>query len=100
MIERTVLIKLEPSCCEADQRRRIAAHSRDTLTAVPGVLGVEVGVPADAKTEGEWDLCLRVRFASVDDIPRYASHPRHRAYVDEYLRPKLVTIRAWNFESV
>jgi hypothetical protein len=100
MIERTVLIKLESVFCEPDQRRRIAVHSRDTLSAVPGVLAVEAGVPADPKTEGDWDLCLKVRFASVDDIPGYALHPRHRSYVDDYLRPKLETIRAWNFESV
>jgi hypothetical protein len=34
----------------------------------------------------------------MEDIPPYAAHPEHRAYVDEFLRPKLESIAAYNFE--
>jgi hypothetical protein len=42
---------------------------------------------------------MTVRFDSLDDVAPYVAHPQHRTYVDEYLRPKLELIKAWNFET-
>ena len=100
MIERTVLVKLKDSFTGEAERREVASHSREALAVVPGVTGVTVAVAADEKTAGTWDLAITVRFAALEDVPTYGSHPAHRAYVDDYLRPRVETLKAWNFEVV
>jgi hypothetical protein len=100
MIERIVLVKLKDPYAGEAARREIARHSLGVLTRVPGVTGVTVAVAADEKTSGRWDLVLSVRFAALEDLPPYGAHPRHRAYVDDYLRPRMDAIEAWNFETV
>jgi hypothetical protein len=100
MIERTVLVKLKESHAGEAERREVASHSREALSSIPGVTGVTVAVAADEKSSGSWDLVMTVRFAALEDVPTYAAHPLHRAYVDDYLRPRMETIRAWNFETV
>ena len=37
-------------------------------------------------------------FISAEDISPYAAHSNHRAYVDEYLKPKLESLVAYDFE--
>jgi len=59
---------------------------------------VTVGIPADEASERSWDVSIVVRFRSVDDVEPYREHPEHRAYVDEFLRPRMVVIKAWNFD--
>ena len=98
MVERIVLIKLLEEHRSGEERTTIAQHSRHVLPHVPGVRAVSVGVPADDRCAKSWDLCLIIRFDSVEDIPAYASHPTHRSYVDDYLRRRLATIVAHNFE--
>ena len=98
MVERIVLIKLLEEHRSGEKRTEIAQHSRQVLPRVPGVRAVWVGVPADDRCAQSWDLCLIVRFDSVEDIPAYASHPKHRSYVDEYLRPRMEGIAAYNFQ--
>lgn len=100
MIERTVLVKLRESYAGEAERREIASHSREALSRVPGVTGVTVAVAADEKTSGSWDLVMTVRFAALENVSTYGAHPLHRTYVDDYLRPRMETIKAWNFETV
>ena len=38
------------------------------------------------------------RYISMADIEPYRVHPDHRAYVDEFLKPRMEIIKAWNFE--
>lgn len=97
MIERVVLIKLKQEFAAPDGRREVASYTREALSGVPGARQVSVGLPADERSEEDWDLCINVRFDSLADVEPYRDHPRHRAYVDEYLRPKLEVLKAWNF---
>ena len=99
MIERVVLVKLKDEFAVAEQRAAVASHSRGALAAVPGVRDVTVACAADEACAGSWDLCLTVRFASLDDVVPYVSHRLHRSYVDEFLLPKTERIKAWNFET-
>jgi hypothetical protein len=59
-----------------------------------------VAVAADDKASDSWDLCITVRLSALKDVPSYGAHPAHRAYVDDYLRPRMETLKAWNFEAV
>jgi hypothetical protein len=98
MIERIVLLKLAGDHASDASLAEIAAHSQRILAALPGVRECRVGRAADGRTAGEWHLSLVLRFSSIDDVAPYAAHPDHRAYVDDYLRPKLAAIAAFNFE--
>ena len=97
MIQRIVLLKLEGSFTTAETRAEIAAYSRRVLLALPQVVAVNVGTPADEASAGSWDISLVLHFASTDDLEPFREHPDHRAYVDDYLKPKLTCIKAWNF---
>lgn len=97
MIDRYVFVRLAEGY--AGERDAMAAYSAEVLGEVPGVLGVSVGTPADEHAAAAWDLCMVVRFASLADVEAYRVHPAHRRYVDEYLRPRMQVIKAWNFES-
>lgn len=98
MIERIVLLQMKEEFASGEALAKVAEHSRQVLPALPGVLECHVGLAADERTGAGWHIALVLRFASVDDIPPYAAHPDHRAYVDDYLRPKLASIAAFNFE--
>ena len=98
MIQRIVLLELTPDASGEESRREVAAHSRTVLAALPGVLSVTVGVAVSDAAAPRWDLSLVLTFASTDDLEPYRVHPDHRAYVDEYLRPRLAAIEAFNFE--
>jgi hypothetical protein len=98
MIERIVLIKLTEEHTTASARAVIAEESRRRLGDVLGPIGVTVATPADDKASDSWDLAITVRFEVLDDVPGYLADPLHRAYVDEYLLPKVACLKAWNFE--
>jgi hypothetical protein len=100
MIERIVMIKLKDERADDAGREEVAARSREVLPALPGVRGVEVALPADPSTTRQWDLCLKVRFDRIEDIPAYADDPAHRSFVDEFLKPRMVVIKAWNLRVV
>jgi hypothetical protein len=96
MIERVVVIKLKPELGDASARLKVAADSQQALAAIPGVVSVHTG--AATGDGADWDVMLSVRFAEADDIEPYRIHPLHRAYVDDYLKPRMSDIRAWNFQ--
>lgn len=99
MVERIVLVKLADEHTHDEARRAIAVHSVEALQAVPGVVAVWAGVPADPASAGSWDLQISVRFASIDDVEPYRVHPLHLAY-REYLDARMTFIKAWNFERL
>lgn len=98
MIDRYVFVKLEDEYANGAARAEIAAHSRQALAALPGVVRVTVGTPADEAAVKSWDLSIVVRFARIEDVEPYRIHPEHRRYVDEYLAPRMQVIKAWNFQ--
>jgi hypothetical protein len=97
MIDRMVFVRLKEAYRTDVRRAEIAARSEEALRAVPQVRAVKVGVAADEGTRQEWDLVLAIRLDGVDDLEPYRLDPIHRQYVDDYLKPKLEHISAWNF---
>lgn len=97
MIERHVYIKLNDEHSNPTERAAVVERSRG-LSALPGVVDVTVGVPVDDGSRTAWDVAIRLRFESIDAIEPYRVHPEHRRYVDEFLKPRLAVITAWNFE--
>ena len=97
MVERLVLVKLDNANATPEGRKEIAEHTKHVLADLPGVKEVRVCGPADDRTATSWDLAIKVQFDDVSAVEPYLAHPTHRAYVDEYLGPKMVTIKGWNF---
>lgn len=95
MIERTVLIRLKPEV--RAEAATVAAHTQEVLADAVGVLSVHAAVAADARTEQLWDLMISLRFESLEAVERYRADPRHRKYLEVYLRPLLGGIRAFNW---
>jgi len=96
MIQRIVLVKLNDKAVR--NRQVIADYSREVLARIPGLIDVHVGQAADSRSAAAWDLALVLHFESVNDLDSYRFHPDHRAYVDNYLKPRMAAIKAWNFE--
>jgi hypothetical protein len=98
LIERVVFLKMQAAAATPEALKEIASHSREVLSRLPGVRHVHVGTPADQSTAQDWDIALVLHLDSKDDLEPYRVHPDHRSYVDEYLKPRLQSIKAWSFE--
>ncbi len=99
MITRTVLVKLTDEWSTDAGRAAVAAHSAEALSAIPGVVSAEAGVPADDASRASWDVIFLVRFASMNDVEPYRVHPLHTSYLNDYLNPKAEVKKAWNWDS-
>lgn len=60
---------------------------------------VKVHTAADARTSGDWDICILVRFASMQDPEVYRVDPIHRAFTDVFLKPMRERIFVYHFED-
>ncbi|MEM9067375.1 MAG: Dabb family protein [Myxococcota bacterium] len=100
MIDRIVLFKLNDEHANAAARAEIAAYSKAALAAIPGAIDVRVGLPADEASTKSWDLSIVVRFENLEAVKTYLTHPDHTAYVREYMRPRMVVVKYWNFEAI
>ena len=97
MIIRTVFVKLHDEWATNRGRKTIAEHSGRVLRALPGVTRVDVGLPADNSTEEAWDLTFQVHFQRFEDVEPYRIHPDHVDFLDNYLSPKAIVKKVWNF---
>jgi hypothetical protein len=95
MIERYVFLRLKKE--HAHERKLVISEARRMLEQVPRVVAYTVGAPADEHAEDAWDVCLRVLFASIYDVEPYRVHPAHRRFVDDFLKPRIDVVKAWNF---
>ena len=98
MIQRIALFKLNAENAQGGPRAQIAARTREVLAGLPQVRAIEVGLPADEAAERSWDLSIVLRFDSLEDAEAFRVDPAHRAYADEYMRPRVEVVKAWNFE--
>lgn len=60
---------------------------------------VQLLIPADEPARAAWDLCLQLRFASLEDAQAHGSEPGYRRFVDEFLAPRVLIVKAWNLEA-
>lgn len=98
MVERFVFLKLIDEEATPAGRQAIRAEVERVFPGLPGVRGVRVGFPADEVAAAAWDVVLIVRFDRVEDTRPYAVHPDHRAFVDEFLPPRVAVRKAWSFD--
>jgi hypothetical protein len=98
MIERFAFVKLAPEHATDQVRRALAREAFEVLRSLPGVLAMTVGFPADADSAKAWDLCINVRFASLEHAAAYRAHPTHRRFVDEVVAPVSAARKGWTFE--
>jgi antibiotic biosynthesis monooxygenase (ABM) superfamily enzyme len=96
VIERFMFVKLASGFSNEQVRTELAAEAHRVISAVPGVLEVSAGVPADDHAT-VWDLSIRVRFGSYEAVTAYVADPGHRQWVDDRLRPRAEVIKFWNF---
>ena len=100
MIDRIVLFKLKDELTTDDARREVAGEVKRVIASLPGVKDVRVGLPADEDAGRSWDVSLIVRFASHASYEAYRDHDDHAALIESYLGPRLVIVKAWNFEAL
>jgi hypothetical protein len=99
MITRVVLVKLNDDNATDAGRAAVIAEAKRVMPTVAGVHSVEVGLPGDPDSLRSWDFSLLVRLESVDALPAYQADVAHRAFVDEFLKPRKAMAKAWNFEA-
>ena len=96
MVERIVLIRLKPEV--RGEAKTVASHTQEVLADAVGVRHVHTAVASDERTRTLWDLMIALRFDDLAAVERYRADPRHRKYLEVYLRPLLDSIRAFNFD--
>lgn len=92
MVNRFVFVKLRDS----GDRATVAEAARSCFASVSVVSGFDVLTPADDVAE-VWDLCFRVEFERLEDVPTYVHDPAHVAFVNDVLTPRAEVKKAWNF---
>ena len=97
MIIRTVFVKLHDEWANDRGRKAIGDHSQKVLSVLPGVTRADIGFPADQATEDAWDLTFQVHFERFEDVEPYRIHPDHLDFLNNYLSPKAVVKKVWNF---
>jgi len=98
MVERYVFLKLKDESANEAGRKEVIDRAFQDLGSINGVRRLIIGSPADEKSEASWDVSIVLVFDSADVIPGYLEHPKHRAFVDEFVKPRLEVIKAWNFD--
>jgi hypothetical protein len=99
MVVRVVLIQLKPEFRSYGQLRKVAGHALKVLSHVARVMEVKVHLASDPRTENDWDICILVRFASMQDPEVYRLDPIHRSFADNYLKPLQERIFVYHFEE-
>ena len=97
MIERFAFVKLAPEYSNDAESQKLARQALETLRPLLGVVSMTVGLPADADSAKAWDLCVNVRFESLEDAAAYRAHPTHRTFVDAVIAPKSAARKGWSF---
>ncbi len=99
MILRVVLIRLKPDRRSDAQVRKVAKRALEVLAHAARVMEVKVHLACDSETETTWDICILVRFASMQDPPVYRVDPIHRSFIDVYLAPMQERIDVFHFDE-
>lgn len=97
-IHRHVYIRLRPEARSGNEFEAVCEGAR-SLRSLAEVRGLRVLRPADTGAQAAWDLCLHLEFARLEDVAAYREHPDHRHFVDDLLAPRLLVLKAWNFDD-
>ena len=99
MVLRVVLIRLKPEFRSDGELRKVAKRALEVLPHAARVMDVKVHIASDRRTLNEWDICILVRFASMQDPPVYRVDPIHRSFADRYLEPMRERIFVYHFDD-
>ena len=98
MIDRYVFVRLADTHGGDAGRAAAVAAARDGLRAVPGLVRLTVGTPAD-DSAARWDLSIVARFASLEALTAAMASPAWTAVLDTWLPARAVVIKAWSFAA-
>jgi hypothetical protein len=97
MIDRYTFVRLAGEHATAEGRAAALAHVRAGLAALPGLVSLTCGTPAD-DSAARWDLSIVARFRSLEALADALASAAWRAIVDEWLPPRAAVVKSWSFE--
>lgn len=77
-------------------------HQSKLLASLPGVLSYDIGEPLPSKrsaVEDSYSFALSVKFDSKESMYAYVENEKHKAFVENILKPKLSKIVIYDFAS-
>lgn len=92
MIQRVVKLNIKNEEIEA-----VIKKSKQILPTIPQVKSLQVGIIENSK---KYNLALLLLFESYEEIKKFSPHPEHREYVDNFLKPRMEDIAAYNIKLV
>lgn len=98
MIDRFTFVRLADEHATAEGRAAALVAVREGLGALPGLVRLTCGTPAD-DSAARWDLSIVLRFDSLAALADAMATPAWRAVVDEWLPARAVVIKSWSFET-
>ena len=67
---------------------------------IPEIQSLSLGraISSERKiVDDSFDLGLRLEFANQNDMETYLTHPKHIAFVDTFVKPKLAKLLVYDF---
>jgi len=100
MFHRIILLKLNNAYATDEGRSDMGLHSRRVLSDLNGVHSVRIGFPADPASARSWDVSITLHFSSNDDFQSCLADPDYDYFFEEWLKPRISFIKAWNFKDL
>ncbi len=97
-VTHVIVVWLKNPGNEAARRRVIAESGK--LREIPGVKSVRAGsvIPSSRQVvDSSFDVAIVMNFRSKADLDRYTTHPRHRALVQNVIRPLVDRYKVYDF---
>ena len=72
---------------EGGNAKRLADGCRSYLSAIPGIVTLNVGVPSDVTggpIDGSYSVALLIEFESKDAAAAYDTHPDHQRFMADF----------------
>ncbi|MEA1986176.1 MAG: Dabb family protein [Candidatus Marinimicrobia bacterium] len=89
MIERIVLIKIK----DESQVDNVIQKTKEVIAILPGVKSFKTG---KVLNNDNYNFGLSMTFDSMEDVEKFSPHPKHREFVDDFLKPLMSGIVAYN----
>lgn len=97
MIDRYTFVRLDGAHATPDGRAEAAAALRERLGALPGLVQLTIGTPAD-DSAARWDLSIVARFATLDALHAALAGPIWTDAIDGWLAARAVVVKSWSFD--
>ncbi len=91
MIQRMVFMKVNSKTVINE----IIQVTKASLPVIPGVKSVQIG---QIQQSEEFDLGLLITCDNSRAVKNFGKHSQHRQYVDDFLKPRITAIKAYNID--